>query len=161
MDQGKSKTELERDSRNEESGQQEDVDFTIGQTVELDQKPNVIPKRGRTKKIIQVAAGLDYWEREKLQPLEKVQQKDIVRNKVEPKEEKRVKKLMYIEDPEKIQVTRREREMQQRLPELKSQRELKFLFMSRIQEHATYRFEKESRTTNEPPKHWKEKSTRP
>ena len=125
MDQGKSKTELERDSRNEESWQQEDVDFTIGQTVELDQKPNVIPKRGRTKKIIQVAAGLDYWEREKLQPLEKVQQKDIVRNKVEPKEDKRVKKLMYIEDPEKIQVTRREREMQQRLPELKSQRRVK------------------------------------
>ena len=57
--------------------------------------------------------------------MEKVQQKDIVRNKVEPKEEKRVKKLMYIEDPEKIQVTRREREMQQRLPELKSQRRVK------------------------------------
>ena len=32
---------------------------------------------------------------------------------------------MYIEDPEKIQVTRREREMQQRLPELKSQRRVK------------------------------------
>ena len=37
-------------------------------------------------------------------------EKDIVQNKVEPKEKKRVKKLMYIEDPEKIQVTGRERE---------------------------------------------------
>ena len=125
LDQGKSKTELERDSRNEESGQKEDVDFTIGQTVELDHKPNVIPKTGRTKKIIQVEDGLDYWEREKLQPSEKVQQKDLVRNKVEPKEEKKLKKLMYIEDPEKIQVTRREKEKQQRLPELKSQKRVK------------------------------------
>ena len=65
--------------------------------------------------------GSDYWEREKLQPLEKVQENDIIRNKVEPKEEKRVKKLIYIEDPERIQVTGREREKQQRLPELKSQ----------------------------------------
>ena len=45
--------------------------------------------------------------------------------KVEPKEEKRVKKLMYIEDPEKIQVTRREREEQQRLQELKYQKRVK------------------------------------
>ena len=66
LDQGKSKRELERDSRNEGSEQQEDVDFITGQTVELDHKPNVIPKRGRTKKIIQVEYGSDYWEREKI-----------------------------------------------------------------------------------------------
>ena len=72
---------------------------------------------------IQVEDGSDYWEREKLQPLEKVQENDIiVQNKVEPKEETRVKKLIYIEYPERIQVTEREREKQQRLPELKSQR---------------------------------------
>ena len=88
LDQGKSKTELERGSRNEGCGQQEDVDFTIGQTVELDHKPNVISKSGRIKKIIQVEDGSDYWEREKLQPLEKEQEKDIVSNKAEPKEEK-------------------------------------------------------------------------
>ena len=98
MDQGKIKRELERDSRNEGSGQQEDVDFTTGQTADLDHKPNIIPKRGRTKKIIQVEDGSDYWEREKLQPLEKVQENDIVQNIVEPKEETRVKKLIYIED---------------------------------------------------------------
>ena len=57
-----------------------------------------------------------------MQPLEKVQEKDIVRNKVEPKEEKRVKKLMYVEDPERIKVTGREKEKQQRLPELKFQK---------------------------------------
>ena len=125
LDQGKSKRELERDSRNEGCGQQEDVDFTIGQTVELDHKPNLIPKRGRIKKIIQVEDGSDYWEREKLQPLEKVQENDIVRNKVEPKEEERVKKLMYVEDPKRIQVTGREREKQQGLPELKSQKRAK------------------------------------
>ena len=78
LDQGRSKRELERDSRNEGSGQQEDADFTIGQTAELDHKPNITPKRGRTKKIIQVEDGSDYWEREKLQPLEKVQENDIV-----------------------------------------------------------------------------------
>ena len=60
LDQGKIKRELERDSRNEESGQQEDVDFTIGQKSELDHKPNRIPKRGTTKKIIQVEIGSDY-----------------------------------------------------------------------------------------------------
>ena len=60
LDQGKSKRELERDSRNEGCGQQEDVDFTIGQTVELDHKPNLIPKRGRIKKIIQVEDGSDF-----------------------------------------------------------------------------------------------------
>ena len=109
LDQGKIKRELERDSRNEGSGKHKDVDFSIGQTVELDHKPNVIPKRGRTKKIIQVEDGSDYWEREKLQPLEKVQEKDIVQNKVEPKEEKRVKKLIYNEDPEKIQITEKVR----------------------------------------------------
>ena len=86
LDQGKIKRELERDSRNEGSGKHKDVDFSIGQTVELDHKPNVIPKTGRTKKIIQVEDGSDYWEREKLQPL--AQEKDIVQNKVEPKEEK-------------------------------------------------------------------------
>ena len=35
--------------------------------------------------------------------------------KVEPKEEKRVKKLLYLEDPKRIQVPGREREKQQRL----------------------------------------------
>ena len=125
MDQGKSKRELERGSRNEGCGQQEDEDFTIGQTVELDHKPNVISKSGRIKKIIQVEDGSDYWEREKLQPLEKEQEKDIVSNKAEPKEEKRVKKLMYVEDPKRMQVTGREREKQQRLPELKSQKRVK------------------------------------
>ena len=109
LDQGKIKRELERDSRNEGSGKHKDVDFSIGQTVELDHKPNVIPKSDRTKKIIQVEDGSDYWEREKLQPLEKVQEKDIVQNKVEPKEEKRVKKLIYHEDPEKIQITEKVR----------------------------------------------------
>ena len=127
LNQSKIKRELERDSRNEGSGQQEDVNFTIGQTAELDHKPNIIPKRGRTKKIIQVEDGSDYWEREKLQPLEKVQENCIVRHKVEPKEEKRVKKLIYIEDPERMQVTGRETEKQQRLPELKSQKRVKNL----------------------------------
>ena len=112
MDQGKIKRDLERDSRNEGSGQQEDVDFTIGQAVELDHKPNIIPKRGRSKKINQVEYSSDYWEREKLQPLGKVQENDIVRNKVEPKEEKRVKKLMHIKDPERLLVAGREREKQ-------------------------------------------------
>ena len=41
LDQGKFKRKLERNSRNEGSGQQEDVDFTIGQTVELDYMPNI------------------------------------------------------------------------------------------------------------------------
>ena len=127
LDQGRIKRELERDSRNEGSGQQENVDFTIGQTAELDHKPNIIPKRGRTKKIIQVEDGSDYWEREKLQTLEKVQENDIVQNNVQPTEETRVKKLIYIEDPERIQVMGREREKQQRLPELKSQKRVKNL----------------------------------
>ena len=161
LGQGKSKRELKRDTRNEASGQQEqeEGDFTIGQTVELDHKPNVISNRGRTKKIIQLDYRSDYWEREKCQPLEQVQEKDIVRNKVEPKEEKRVKKLMYIEDPESIQVTGREREKQQRLPKLKSQKRVIYLY-PRSREHATYRFEKKSRTTNEPTKYWKEKSSK-
>ena len=121
LDQGKIKRELEGGSRNEGSVQKEDVDFTIEQTAELDHKPNIIPKRGRTKKIFHVEDNSDYWEREKLQLLEKVQENDIVRNKAEPKDVKRVKRLMYIEDPERIQVTGREREKQQkRLPELKS-----------------------------------------
>ena len=102
LDQGRTKRELERDNRNEGSGQQEDLDFTIGQTVEQDIKLYVIPKRGTTKKIIQVENGSDYWEREILQPLEKVQEGDVVQNKVEPKEEKGVKKLLYIEDRERI-----------------------------------------------------------
>ena len=46
---------------------------------------------------------------------------------MEPKEEKRVKKLMYIEDPERIQVTGRHMEKQQRLPELRSQKRVKNL----------------------------------
>ena len=50
------------------------------------------------KKIIQLVDGWDYWEREILQPLEKVQENDIGQNKIEPKEEKRVNKLMYIGD---------------------------------------------------------------
>ena len=127
MDQGRINRELERDSRNEGSGQQEDKDFTIGQTAELDHKPNIIPKRGRTKNIIQVEDGSDYWEREELQPLEKVQENDIVQNKIEPKEETRIKKLIYIEDPERIQVMGREREKQQKLSELKSQKRVKNL----------------------------------
>ena len=57
-----------------------------------------------------------------------MKEKDIVRNKVEPKEEKRVKKLMHIEDPERIQVAGREREKQQRLPELKSQKRVENFF---------------------------------
>ena len=32
---------------------------------------------------------------------------------------------MYVEDPKRMQVTRREREKQQRLPELKSQKRVK------------------------------------
>lgn len=48
------------------SGQQNYVDFTIGETVELDHKLNIIQKRGRTKKIIQVEDGSGYWEREKI-----------------------------------------------------------------------------------------------
>ena len=112
LDHGKIKSDLERDSRNEGSGQKEDVDFTTGQTVELEHKPNIIPKRGRTKKIIQVEDGSDYWERQKMQLLEKVQENEIEQNKVEPKEKKRVKKLVYIEYPERIQGTRRGREKQ-------------------------------------------------
>ena len=46
--------------------------------------------------------GSDYWEREILQPLEKVREGDVVQNKVESKEEKGVKKLLYIENPERI-----------------------------------------------------------
>ena len=94
MQQGKIKRELEGHSRNEESAQQEDVKFTIGKTVELDHKHN----KGRTKKIIQVEHGSDYQEREKLQPLEKVQENDLVQKEVEPREEKRVKKLTYIQN---------------------------------------------------------------
>ena len=45
LDQGKFKGKLEKNSRNEGSGQQEDVDFTIGQTVELDHKSNIRPKK--------------------------------------------------------------------------------------------------------------------
>ena len=71
LDQGKSKRELERDSRNERPGQQEDLDFTIGQAVALDPKSNVIPKRGRTKKIIQVKHGSAYRKREKLRRSER------------------------------------------------------------------------------------------
>ena len=115
LDQTKIKRELQRDSRNKGSGQ----------TAELDHKPNIISKRGRTKKINQVQDGLDYWEREKLQPLEKVQENDIGQNKVEPKDEKRVKKLMYVEPPERIQVIERERKEKQKLPEINSQKRVK------------------------------------
>ena len=44
----------------------------------------------RIKKVIPVEDGSDYWEREKMQPLEKVQENDIGRNKVDPKEQGRV-----------------------------------------------------------------------
>ena len=54
------------------------MDFTIRQTVETDQKPNITTKTGRTKKIIQVEDTLDYWEREKSKPLEKAKENDIV-----------------------------------------------------------------------------------
>ena len=47
--------------------------FTTGQTVEPDHNPNIIPKRSRAKKIIQVEYCSDYWKREKMKPLEKVQ----------------------------------------------------------------------------------------
>ena len=60
FDQGKIKRELERGSRNEGSGQQENINFTIGQILKLDHKLNIIQKRGRTKKIIQVQDGTDY-----------------------------------------------------------------------------------------------------
>ena len=106
LDQSKIKRELQRDSRNKGSGQLEDVYFTIGQTAELGHKPNIISKRGRTKKINQVQDGLDYWEREKLQPLEKVQENDIGRNKVEPKDEKRVKKLCMLNHPREYRLSR-------------------------------------------------------
>ena len=121
LDQGKIERGLERNSENEESGQHEDMDFTIRQTVEPDHKPNIIPKSGRTKKIIQVGDGLAYWKREKMKPLEKVQENEIGQNKAEPKERKRVKKLMHIGDTERIHVKGRKREEQQRLPELKCQ----------------------------------------
>ena len=96
------KRKLEKDIRNKGSGQQEDEDFTIGKTLELDHKLNKISKRGRTKKIMQVEDGSDYWEREKMQPSEKVQENNVWQNKVEPKEEKRVKKSIHIEDPKRI-----------------------------------------------------------
>ena len=44
----------------------------------------------RIKKVIPVEDGSDYWEREKMQPLEKLQVNDIGRNKVDPKEQGRV-----------------------------------------------------------------------
>ena len=42
LDQGKTKNELQRDNRNEGSGEQEDMGFTVGQTAELDHKSNII-----------------------------------------------------------------------------------------------------------------------
>ena len=63
----------------------------LGKKKELYHKPNIIPRRGRSKKIIQLEDGSDYWEWEKLQPLEKVQEKDIVWNKEGLKEEKKNK----------------------------------------------------------------------
>ena len=85
MDEGEIKRELERGSRNERSKQQEDVDFSIGQTVELDHKPNVMPMRGRTLKIIQVEDGSYYRQREKLQPLEKCKKTTLCEKKESPK----------------------------------------------------------------------------
>ena len=41
----------------------------------------------------------DYWEREKMQALEKVQENNIGRNKIDQKEEKTVKKLMILKTP--------------------------------------------------------------
>ena len=53
-----------------------------------------------------------------------------ISKKLQPKEEKRVKKLMYIEHPERIQFIWRVRKEQQRLPELKSQKRKKnFIYM--------------------------------
>lgn len=78
------------------------MDFTTGQQVEPDHNSKEIPRRGRIKKVIPVENGSDNWEREKMQALEKVQENGIGRNKREPKELTRVKKLMYIEDPERI-----------------------------------------------------------
>ena len=95
------------------------MDFTIRQTVETDHKPNITTKTGRTKKIIQVEDTLDYWEREKSKPLEKAKENDTVWNKAELREEKRVKKLIYIEDPERIQFMGREREKERKLPSAK------------------------------------------
>ena len=60
-----------------------------------------------------------------MQPLEKAQENDIGRNKEESTEEKRVKKLMYIEDPERMQFMGRGMEEQHRLTELKSQKTVK------------------------------------
>ena len=42
LDQGKTKNELQRDNRNEGSGEQEDMDLTVGQTAEQDHKSNII-----------------------------------------------------------------------------------------------------------------------
>ena len=79
LDQGKIKRGLERGSRNEGPAKQEDVDFKIGQTVEMDDKPSIIPRRDRNMKIIQVEDCSDYLEREKLQALEKVHKKNCAK----------------------------------------------------------------------------------
>ena len=63
---------------------------TIWQKLEQDHNSEVTPRMVRIKKVIPVEDGSDYWEREKMQPLEKVQENDIGRNKVDPKEQGRV-----------------------------------------------------------------------
>ena len=63
---------------------------TIWQKLEQDHNSKVTPRMVRIKKVIPVEDGSDYWEREKMQPLEKVQVNDIGRNKVDPKEQGRV-----------------------------------------------------------------------
>ena len=75
LNQSKIKRDLEksRNSRNEGSVHQEYFHFKTRQTVEPDHNPNIIPKRSRATKIIQVEDSLDYWKRGKMQPLEKVQ----------------------------------------------------------------------------------------
>ena len=50
-----------------------------------------------------------------------MQENGIGRSKIQPKEQARVKKLMYIEDPDRMLIKKREKEEQQRLLELKSQ----------------------------------------
>ena len=56
----------------------------------------------------------------------------------------------------------RERGKQQRLPELKSQkRDKDFIYIQDPENMQHIDLKKESRTTNEPTKYWKEKNTRP
>ena len=67
-----------------------------------------------------------------------------------------------MEDPKRIQVMGRERGKQQGLPELKSQKRVKtFIHIQDPENMQHIGLKKESRTTNEQTKCWKEKSTRP